>query len=154
MGAAVGVVLDALDSVLSGFHAFEVDCTDTSSVTTTVVSHCDTTCAVTTTLSVADLGECELGQRLSLPQMVVDGAAQVSHTGCARLVCSEFETTTSSAWGSGGRVEGNGIGARRRLTGCCGYFGALGGRGICAAGEGVGRGAEQALSLPPGLLLP
>jgi hypothetical protein len=121
-----------------------------------VVSHRDATCAVTTTLSVADLGECELGQRLSLPQMVVDGAAQVSHTWCARLVCSEFEATTSSAWGGSGRVEGNGISRRRgsRLTGRCRYFGSVGGRGICAAGEGVGRGAEQALSLPPGLLLP
>jgi len=138
MGAAVGVVLDALDSVLSGLHAFKVDSTDTSSVTTTVVSHCDTTCTVTTTLSVADLCECELGQRLSLPQMVVDGAAQVSHTWCARLVCSEFEATASSAWGSGGRVESNGIGACCRLTGCCRYFGSLGGSSICAAGEGVG----------------
>lgn len=152
VGAAVGVVLDAVDGVLAGLHALEVDGTDASSVTAAVVSHGDATGAVTSSLSMTDFGECELGQRLSFPEMVVDGAAQVSHTGCPWLVCLELETTASSARSSGGRVEGHGV--CRRLTGGGGYCRCPGGGGICAAGKGLGGGAEQALGMPPGLLLP
>jgi hypothetical protein len=63
------------------------------------VSHRDASSVVATTLSVADFGESEFGVWLSLPEVVVDGALQVTYTGCPGLVRLHLEGTRDFARG-------------------------------------------------------
>jgi len=98
MSAAVRVVFNPIDSVLSRFRSFEIDGPDSPPVTTTSVSDRDLTRIVATTLSVTDFGKGEFGQRLAFPEVVVDGPTQPSCARCARLVCLQLELVVPARW--------------------------------------------------------
>ena len=128
MGRAIGIVLDALHNVLSRLVTLEVHRPDSAPHTATSVSHRDASSVVATTLSVSDFGESEFGIWLSLPEMVVDGALQVTYTGCPGLVSLHLEGTRDFA---------------RRRRGCgsgCGIFGGDGGLQRLFLSRGVSAG--------------
>jgi hypothetical protein len=131
MGRAIGIVLDALHNVLSRLITLEVHRPDSAPHTATSVSHRDTSSVVATTLSVADFGESEFGVWLSLPEMVVDGALQVTYTGCPGFVRLHLERTGDFA---------------RRRRGCgsgCGIFGGDGGLQRLFLSRGVSAGHRR-----------
>lgn len=57
------------------------------------MSHSHLTSVIPPALSMANLGECELRERLALPEMIIDGSSQMPDTWCAGLVGLELEAT-------------------------------------------------------------
>lgn len=86
---AARVVLDPLDDVRARGPPVEVHRPDAPLVSTTAVSDGDPTRVVPSTSCLALLGEGEFHVRPALPQVVVDGALQMSHTGGPGLVGPE-----------------------------------------------------------------
>jgi hypothetical protein len=135
MSRAIGIVLNALYDVLAGLITLEVHSPDSPPRSTTSVPHRDASGVITTTLSMTDLCEREFGVGLSFPQMVVDRALQVAHTGSPGLVRLHLEGSC-------------GLARRRRRRGGCdsgilSYSGGLQ-RLLLARDVAAGDGGEQA----------
>jgi len=96
MGAAVGVVLDAVHDMLAWEVALVVDYPDTPLVTATSVSHSDLAGVVSAAqmLSLACNGKLEM--RSPLPEVVVDRPLQMAQTRSAWLVCAQGDELISS----------------------------------------------------------
>jgi len=91
VGAAVGVVFDALYDVLAGYRADVVDSSDPAAYTAAAMAHYHATAIVAAAFAVPDFGEGEFGVGLAFPEMVVDGAAEMAETGGSGGVCFELE---------------------------------------------------------------
>lgn len=109
MSRAIGVVLDALNHVFARLVALEVDRPDSSPGATTPVPHDNTARVVAATLAMANLCECELGIRLAFPEMVVDRALQMAHTGSSGRVSLKLEGSSPARGSSGGRGCDGGV---------------------------------------------
>lgn len=116
---AIGIVLNALYNVLAGLITLEVHRPDSPPGSTTSVSHNHTSSIVTTTLSMTDFRVGEFGVGLSFPEVVVDRALQVAHTGSPGLVGLHLEVTGSPArrrrgcGGCDGGILGHSAGLQR-----------------------------------------
>jgi hypothetical protein len=128
--------------VLAWLITLEVHRPDSPPRTTTSVPHCDASSVVTTTLSMADLCESKFGVGLAFPEMVVDRALQVAHTGCPGLVSLHLEGSGSFArgWRRGGGCDGG-------ILGYCAGLQRLFLSGGIAAGY---RGEEAAVGVADG----
>jgi len=116
---AIGIVLNTLYDVLAGLVALEVHSSDSPPDSTTSVSHRDASSVVTPTLSMADFRVCELSIGLAFPEMVVDRALQVAHTGSPGFVVLHLEGSRGLArrrrgcGGCDGGIPGHGAGLQR-----------------------------------------
>jgi len=121
VGAAVGVVLDALDNVLAGLEALVVDDADAALVATAPMADGDAASVVAATqmLALALDGEPTVGP--ALPEMVVDGALEMAQAGGARLVGAQRnELVLARALNASvGGLSSTGDGCQRRCLGLC-----------------------------------
>lgn len=116
---AIRIVLNALYNVLAGLITLEIHSPDSPPGSTTSVPHHNTSSVVTTTLAVTNFCVSEFGVGLSLPEMVVDRALQVAHTGSPGLVGLHLEVTGGptrrrrGCGGCDGGILGHGAGLQR-----------------------------------------
>lgn len=119
MSRTIGVVLNALYNVLAGLVTLEVNSSDSPPGSTTSVPHRDASGVIATTLSMTDFCVGELGIGLAFPEMVVDRAYQVAHTGSPGLVSLHLEGSRGLArrrrgcGGCDGGIPGHGAGLQR-----------------------------------------
>lgn len=92
MRGTTRVVLDPLDGVRSRRPPVKVHGPDAPLVSATTVSHGDPTRVVSSSSCLSLLGVGEFHVRPALPQVVVDGALQMSHTGGPGLVGPEDDS--------------------------------------------------------------
>jgi hypothetical protein len=86
VSGAVGIVFYAHDFVFAGAHAVEIYGADATAVSTSPVSYTHLSSTISSTLSMPDLGKCELADWLALVQVLVYRAAKPSQSGRARGV--------------------------------------------------------------------
>jgi len=90
MGTAARIIFDALDKMRSRCPPIKVNGPDSSLHTTTAMPDGDFTRVVSATLAMPLLGKCQRKVRPALPEMIVDGALEMTGAGCPRLVCSHL----------------------------------------------------------------
>lgn len=86
MGAAARVVLDSLDSVWAGEPSVEVDGSYPPLCAASTMPDRDPASIVAAALGHALLGEGQWQERPAFPQVVIDGALQMSHAGGSGLI--------------------------------------------------------------------
>lgn len=86
MATAAGIALNAVDDMGTGGLAEEVEGADTALVAASAVTDDHATGVVTASDAVAFAGNGEGLERLSFPEVLVDGAEEMAETGSARLV--------------------------------------------------------------------